>query len=521
MRDKYNKKSIENLFEMLVIGIGILILGFLSYYSLRFTTYFGMEYQRIPHFSGDSPVKNLLLILAVTAVGGGLTAVLAKIKRQKLLQSLLLGTAVLFILAFELWWIKISQTVPGADQRYVWVGAQEFMQGNYRYMEEGKYFQFYPHQLTFVMFCQMFMKLFGTTEFLMFKYFNAICSVVAILTLWKIFCKFSKKAEERIGFIIAAACIFPLFLYVTFIYSEIVSLTFMLLAFYFVLKFTETDRWYFGILCFVFMSLAVMCRKNMLIAVIALVLFLIMKFVSKKRSAYLILALLVMISSLSMGKIAVSYYENQSGRQFGDGVPSISFIGMGMQEGLLAEGWFNKFTEECYRESGYDAKIASEITMDAIRERIEIFKNDPAYCFKFYKNKILKQWNEPTYGGFINNSYHDERGLPEAANSMYYGELHSFFISFCNTYQLMIFLGALLFLIVFMRYNKGIEQLVLFVVFLGGFFFHILWEGDSRYAMPYFVLLIPYGVWGMSFVWEKAKEVVLNRIFVTRRNEIV
>lgn len=35
------------------------------------------------------------------------------------------------------------------------------------------------------------------------------------------------------------------------------------------------------------------------------------------------------------------------------------------------------------------------------------------------------------------------------------------------------------------------ENILLITIFLGGFFFHILWEAKSRYIIPYFLILIP------------------------------
>lgn len=503
MKDKNFGTIIEKYFKKTVIGLGIVIFAFFNYYSLRFTVFFGMDYKRVPHYSGDSLVMNLISLVTVLGITGLLVFYLSKIKNQKVFQSILLSVVFLWILIFELWWIKISQTVPGADQRYVWVGAQEFMQGNYRYLEAGKYFQFYPHQLPLVMFCQFFMKVFHTTESVAFKYFNAICSIVSIFFLWKIYCEFSSKNTEKISFILASACIFPLYLYTTFIYSEIVSLTWMLIAVYFLLKFVKTDRWYFAAGCFAFITLAVMCRKNMLIAVIAILLLIAISFMKKKRWSYVLLAVLIVASTTRIGSFSVDYFENQTKMEINEGVGSLSFIAMGMQEGSLAEGWFNKFTEESYREAGFDRERSNEIALQAIRDRITKFKEEPGYFLDFYKNKILKQWNEPTYGGFINNSYHDERALPEEANSMYYGELHTFFVKFCNIYQEVIFIGVLLYLIICFSGNTSLEQNILFVVFLGGFFFHILWEADSRYAMPYFVMLIPYGIWGINMAISK------------------
>ena len=39
--------------------------------------------------------------------------------------------------------------------------------------------------------------------------------------------------------------------------------------------------------------------------------------------------------------------------------------------------------------------------------------------------------------------------------------------------------------------NMSNEAILLITIFLGGFFFHILWEAKSRYIIPYFAILIP------------------------------
>lgn len=55
---------------------------------------------------------------------------------------------------------------------------------------------------------------------------------------------------------------------------------------------------------------------------------------------------------------------------------------------------------------------------------------------------------------------------------------------------LFIFVLSILFLIK-NRKDMSNEAVLLITIFLGGFFFHILWEAKSRYIIPYFVILIP------------------------------
>jgi hypothetical protein len=42
----------------------------------------------------------------------------------------------------------------------------------------------------------------------------------------------------------------------------------------------------------------------------------------------------------------------------------------------------------------------------------------------------------------------------------------------------------------------ALPQLLLPICFLGGFFFHLMWEAKAQYMFSYFVLLIPYAVLG-------------------------
>lgn len=36
------------------------------------------------------------------------------------------------------------------------------------------------------------------------------------------------------------------------------------------------------------------------------------------------------------------------------------------------------------------------------------------------------------------------------------------------------------------------------VVFIGGFLFHIFWEAACEYMLPYFIMIVPYGVMGLK-----------------------
>lgn len=38
------------------------------------------------------------------------------------------------------------------------------------------------------------------------------------------------------------------------------------------------------------------------------------------------------------------------------------------------------------------------------------------------------------------------------------------------------------------------------IAVLGGFLFHMVWEANSRYIFPYFLLLLPYAALGLEMI---------------------
>jgi hypothetical protein len=66
-----------------------------------------------------------------------------------------------------------------------------------------------------------------------------------------------------------------------------------------------------------------------------------------------------------------------------------------------------------------------------------------------------------------------------------------------NIVQTLILTGMLFYLI-FTRKSENINELLIAVIFLGGYLFHMVWESSSSYTLPYFVMLIPYAVKGFA-----------------------
>ena len=55
--------------------------------------------------------------------------------------------------------------------------------------------------------------------------------------------------------------------------------------------------------------------------------------------------------------------------------------------------------------------------------------------------------------------------------------------------------------------NININSLILGIVFVGGFIFHMFWEAKCQYTITYFWLLIPYAAQGLQIL---IKDIILN-----------
>ena len=86
---------------------------------------------------------------------------------------------------------------------------------------------------------------------------------------------------------------------------------------------------------------------------------------------------------------------------------------------------------------------------------------------------------------------------------MYDGNLANTFANICNHFQLIIFFGAFAYAILRQKKEEPQWTLLLYIGFIGAFgglLFHTIWEANSRYILPYGMLLIPYAAMGLSYI---------------------
>lgn len=412
---------------------------------------------------------------------------------------------ILYIMTFGMIWIYSTQSLPFADGELVDQATTQFANNNFELLNKGQYFDKFPFQLNLVFVFDTLYKVFGYQNYIVLQMLNIAC----LAGTYYYFCKsisilFENKKYEGLLIILLILWL-PALLYCSFIYSTMYGLFLSTLASYYGLKYLKTRNTLYFIHITLAISMAIMLKSNYLITLIALMCILIMDFINHKKLASIVLIVLMLVFQSIPTKLIHRYYEDLSGKDIGKGIPNIAWIAMGMQEGNKASGWYNSLMFDAYKQSNYDSDITKAICIQNIKERIGFFKSNPKELLLFYRRKINSQWNEPTYESlWVSEHRKGMHAIPlsEPIKSLYYGDLHKIYIQYANVFQFIVVLSSA---ICFWISRKKItyEQLSFAIILIGGFLFHLIWEGNSKYILPYFLLLMPYSSIGLCNLFDK------------------
>lgn len=482
----------------IVIYISLIVYTFLAAVSFFSTAYFDKTYLETTYYKWDSISLHLITLAFVLFLlyQAERKEILERLPSKKLCVILLCYGAV-----FGGIWSIISHTVPTGDQFQVADCAADFIRGEYYYLNPGKYLQIYPQQIGYVAYLEMLFRVFGPFSYSVVEALNVVFACVEYYMLYKITeLIFENKRITNLVLLLLFGCL-PYLFYVTLIYGELPAAPLALLAGYGCIRFTREGKIWQGALTVVSLGVAVVLKQNNLIVVIAITLYLLLKGLELKKYSYILLIVLCFLSVTVLDKGIKKQYEIRSGYEIGNGVSPLMHIAMGMQEGQMAEGWYNGYILGTFWDNQEDVELCAEIAAQDIRDSINSFLKNPAYALKFYYKKIVSQWNNPTYEclwiSHFENSH--DASLSWPVQSLYEGQLHQIFLNFADEYQWIVFAGAGMG-IYFYRKKFTLEQLLLAIIILGGFFFHILWEAKARFILPYFILMIPYGAVGYEQV---------------------
>jgi hypothetical protein len=151
-----------------------------------------------------------------------------------------------------------------------------------------------------------------------------------------------------------------------------------------------------------------------------------------------------------------------------------------------------------------NAKADAEAWRD-IDTKLDNFGSDAGYTFDFFSKKILSQWNEPEFESIWvskvkTHTVPVDSGLGKA---VYEGSTGQLLALHFNLYvQIVYLLFAVGIYLMFINKKTNIETILLPLVALGGFGYHLLFEGKSQYVLTYIPLLLPVVAYALNTILE-------------------
>lgn len=411
---------------------------------------------------------------------------------------LILVLAACFI--FQILWINVRKAKPCWDQWYVYDMAAHFSDIDYRYAYKD-YYEKCPHQLGIVTFYVIIFKIFNTTDVSVLQYINALANVFTILGIILISKIIEKKYKTNKTKTLIASLLFTAVpLLSTFIYGDILAISFCTFATYFIMQYGNTRKTDYAIYSALCMLVACLVRKNSLIFLIAILIYVILCLLEEKKfniknavkTAGIIVIFLVMFSGPN--KLIKNYWQQKLNLNFENELPAEIYLSYGINESERAPGWYNSGIHMKAKELESSAKVYGQ---KLVKRRLKIFLKNPLDFFDFYIRKERAMWTENTYASFLyNNSaniwdFSYQNGTQHQKVDKVLEKVENVAIILNKTVIILAFGNAIITLI---RYRGKISKdvLLLAIIFTGGFIFQMMWEAKSRYIIPYIIILFPF-----------------------------
>lgn len=468
-----------------------------------------------------------IFVIAAFVAGGSLLYhrgnVVGRIAKKK---AAILGVYFLACVIF----VVVTQLYPISDQRDLIKAAEAMQRGDFSDFLQGGYLYNNPHQKGILMYIYLFSVIFGERAYLVIQIVNAVWTVAGFWLLGAVTEQmWPEKAEDELGGKVILASVFclPSFFYVTYIYGNVPGMCLALAGIWLEIAFLKKGKISLlagSVLC---IGLAVILKMNCLIMGIGMLLCAVSMFRKKRftgrTAVYCLLLLLVFLYGNRLVDTAVerAFHVPES-----DGIPMNSLIAMGLQDNVAGPGWWNSYSVDNFKESGYDSQLAAQNANRRIVRQIEILTENPMSGVRFFIKKFASGWNNPTYQGLgilvgREGNYKEEWG--KLAQTEDGALLHNYM----NLYHSVILAGCLLYLL---YYRKKLNELNLLfpVIIMGGCVFHMFWEMKSVYILPYFIMLLPLSVIGymegfraLNSRWDEMKAGRASKISTKRKLMII
>ena len=489
--------SFEEISVKIFQVLGILLFVVLSYYSIGMTAENKNLYDEHVFETPDSLIENIFWICMALLFFFAVQQIIRRYAQNVNMQFVAAIVSITAALGC-IYWIGTSHIVPQSDQMNICVCAEAFNSGDYTYLERGQYVGICRQQLGLITLIRVLFYLFGTGNYRAFQYLSALMAGALVFFGFQIVKHLSdhQQTAEIYYLLIAISCI-PMYVYTSFVYGEIISISLLLLAAWMLLSCLKNFSWGKAAVFALSSGIAIQVRQNSLIIIIGFLIVLFVKLIAGNTKNAVSLLICIAAGILLPSFIITHGVYGGKIPDDSETMPAVLYIAMGLNWDKVNPGWYNGYNYIIFEENEYDVEASKEQAKEKIREFLQIAKDNDGYAVDFFVHKITNQWSAPMYHCLaMNTGIEGEQG--RLAHSVFFGRLGVFLQKFMNIYQLLIY-GSVLFVLLIKRKKwTHLENYVLLIGIFGGFLFSLMWESKTRYVFPYFMFMLPYAAVGLG-----------------------
>lgn len=515
------------LFGVFFLAVSTLIsIGFVS------TSYVGMNEKIFFLATGRRMVCGLvvsvLFFLLLSKVGAVRRFVRLLENNDRFYRFFYLGSLICLVINLTIW-IIYTDYKPFADSLYVHQYAEQYLAGDYTSFQPGNYMEMYSHQSRLMLVWASIDAVFGGFDNRLYCIINGISLVMLFVALTDILKTAGASRLSRAFTMFTGAFWLPGLFYTSFLYGNLLGLSLAMLAIALWVRFFSKptgSRLWMGLAGGLLAAFAFMFKALFIIHFVAMMIYAILELLKTRRLKLLIPMVFAIMCLYTSVVYPQKVIEAKTGIKLDNGVPSVAFVAMGFQEGPYAPGWYNGWNYNKYYESKFNKAVESKVSVESIKKSIANFVENPKYAVIFFEKKVAAMWNEPTFESVFNLKGNDNA----------YGKIVKWLTSYdgyrtmvpiWKFFQIFVWVGSLIYVNRLLK-EKNTVKLILPMIFVGGFVFHLFWEAKGQYAFLYFVCLIPVGIEGWAEYYlsspgkvpAKEKEKHIVTFFRSRRNVV-
>ena len=439
------------------------------------------------------------LLLALAAVHAFLRR---RAGRRAFAAALALWTAaaLCFVLAVGL--------LPRADSALVIEAAKRFAAGDFSPLE-GEYFSRVSYQLGICLPLEGLARLLpGLDLNLLMQALNCAISAALMALLCGLAGGLSGDACTSGAAALLYLAFVPMLLFNMFVYGVLPMLLLCVLAMRCFARCARTGERRFGVLYALLIGAAAALKPNAMIVMLALLICAAVHALQRKDGFLLLCAALSAVLCFALPAGVIRLYELRAGVTLAPDTGMLLRLAMGMQDSMIAAGWYNGVIEE-YWPLSVTPEMEKAAALEMLAARLREFAADPAGAWAFFKEKCLTQWAEPSYDILWYGAVCGKSGRFNGLAHAIFRDgspVRALLAGYMNIFQQAAYVLALIGTCGMIR-EKRTEavQLMLPVTVLGGFLYHMLFEAKSQYIYPYMLLLLPLAAAGMDLLAGRAR----------------